>query len=587
MNRQARHRGPDGEGVAEFGRVGFGHTRLSIIDVSDGGHQPMSRHGAHITFNGEIYNYAELRAELETAGGVFQTRSDTEVLLAGMAKWGPEGLHRLKGMFAFAFYDERDRTVLFVRDRFGKKPLVYTRQDGVFYAASEAKQIFAAQRRRAQLNAASALRYLELGYMNGVEETFFSDVYEVPAGHYLRLEVDSGQAELIRWYDLSSNIHRSEDTYETARERVRELLKASVWRRHVADVEVGACLSGGIDSSSIVSLSSTLFPAKRLRTITSFSTEPGYDERQYSRAVAEKFAIERVEVEPRTETLWEPGLHAEVAFYQEQPLAGGSQLNEYRVFEAGHRLGLKVMLDGQGADEYFGGYGEFWVSAQFELLRRGRFGDFLAGVSARAEAQGRSYHATLLGFVSALRAKSQATSQPTNADWLKRHAPSESKRRQGWQHFRDLSLEELSRSSVPFQVHSEDRSAMRWSVESRLPFLDHDLVEYVLSLPTAFKCRRGVQKAILRDAVEELPVQVARRRDKVGFASPDARYFFANSASIKASLAEAAERLDAFVEPEALMQRFCHVVDQRSSYSPVFLRVLALDGLVRAFDASI
>jgi asparagine synthase (glutamine-hydrolysing) len=542
----------------------------------------MSRDAAHLTFNGEIYNYAELRNDLEAIGCRFRTRSDTEVLLATMIKWSVMGLDRLKGMFAFAYYDERDRAVYLVRDRFGKKPLVYMQHESGFYAASEAKQILAALQCRPTMNERMALRYLEFGHLNGTAETFFAGISEVPAGHYLRFDVDSGRTELVRWYDVSERIRSTDDTYGEAREKVRGLLAASVQRRHVADVDVGACLSGGIDSSSIVALSSILFRQKLLTTITSYSTDPGYDERHFSRSVAKTFGIEPIEINPPVSKLWQPEFQSELALYHEQPISGGSQLNEYFVFKKAHEYGLKVMLDGQGADEYFGGYGEFWLSAQLELLRNRHFGAFIAGLKARADAQKRSFHATLLNFVSA--ASARAPERNPESGWLKFRAGVEAPRRAGQQSFRKLSLEELSRSSVPFQLHSEDRSSMRWSVEARLPFLDHDLVEYVLSLPTEYKCRRGVQKAILRDAVRELPAEVAQRRDKIGFASPDAGSFFQNTAKIKDVLAAAVGRLERFVHADVIMSRFESIACRGSGYDSAIFRIMALDGWLRAFD---
>jgi asparagine synthase (glutamine-hydrolysing) len=583
MNRTASHRGPDGSGSAVFGPIGLGHVRLSIIDLSNGGHQPMSRGGLHISFNGEIYNYRELRQDLEALGEAFVTGSDTEVLLAVLAKWGMSGLERLKGMFAFALYDERSGTLHLVRDRFGKKPLLYAKVGNALYAASEAAQIYAALGTGPKVNSTVALRFLEYGYLNGTAETFFSGLFEVPAGHYLRHRIDGGETEIVQWYDLGAKVVPASANYDEAREKLRDLLIAAVRRRHVADVEIGICLSGGIDSSSIASLSSTLFPGKRLLSVTSYSDEPGFDERKFSRSVVRHFQLRSIEICPDTDDMWTPDKLRELGWYHGQPIPNGSHLNEYHVFRAAHEAGLKVMLDGQGSDEYFGGYGEFWLSAQLELLRAGRIAQLYAGLKARAEAVRLPFVSVLKGFVAAVL---RAARPPGRADWLKCHAAPEPPRSSGHKRFLELSLEELTHSSVPFQVHSEDRNSMRWSVESRLPFLDHELVEYVLGLPTEYKCLRGIQKKILRDAVSELPAEIAARRDKIGFASPDARTCLRNGAQIRSSLRDTLARLDSIANAGAVLRKFDGMIETQSNYHPMFFRLLSFDGWQRAFNAT-
>jgi asparagine synthase (glutamine-hydrolysing) len=579
MNEAAHHRGPDASDVLAVGNVGLGHTRLSIIDLTPGGAQPMSRRRCHITFNGEIYNYRELRTELIAAGEELSSQSDTEVLLVALNRWGMFALDRLRGMFAFAFLNEDEAALYLVRDRFGKKPLVYSRQDGRLLAASEAKQIHAAGGKPTQ-NRNAALRFLAYGELNGTAETFFEGILEVPAGHYLRVDLTSGEIELVRWYDLAKRVVQTTGTYGEACDAVRELLLTAVRRRHVADVPVGACLSGGIDSSSIVSLSATLFPHAALRTITTYSDGRGLDERRFSRAVAEKFGLCVIEVKPETQDIWLGEYLQEMGRFHDQPIAGGSQYNEYCVYKMARQQGLIVMLGGQGADEYFGGYGEFWFSAQLENLKHGRFGDFNEGLSARAEARGVSLKKTLALFLSSLWTNPR---RPPIPRWLKEQPEAAARRCDGRLPFTKLSIEELTISSVPFQVHSEDRNSMRWSIESRLPFLDHELVEYVLGLPTAYKCRKGVQKSLLRDAVSELPVEVSRRKDKIGFASPDALICFSQAARIRERLAGALDRMSAVVWQNEVLDAFDRMIADGSGYDPMFFRIISLDAWQQAF----
>jgi asparagine synthase (glutamine-hydrolysing) len=236
MNETVHHRGPDGRGIAVFGPVGLGHTRLAVIDLSDQGLQPMARGRHHITFNGELYNYTELRRDLQTKGHRFSTQTDTEVLLAALQHWGIDALNRLQGMFAFAWLNEIENAIYLVRDRFGKKPLVYSKSGSVFAAASEAKQIFAHDEFSPRLNLTKATEFLTFGNLNTTNDTFFEGIDEVGAGCLLRFDLSTFRLEQSRWYNIAERIVRQEDTYDTATERTRELLVNSIRRRHIADV---------------------------------------------------------------------------------------------------------------------------------------------------------------------------------------------------------------------------------------------------------------------------------------------------------------------------------------------------------------
>jgi asparagine synthase (glutamine-hydrolysing) len=231
MNRAVAHRGPDGDGISIVEAVGLGHTRLAIIDLSNRAAQPMARGRHHLTYNGEIYNFAEIRGDLEAAGRQFTTQSDTEVLLVALMHWGMAALDRLKGMFAFAYLNQEEGALYLVRDRFGKKPLAYSHAGGRLVAASEIKQILAVQP-SAGINMTSAMRFLEDSQTNESEYTFFNGIENVKAGHYLRLELRTGQIDIIQWYHLAAHIVPYQGgSYDDCRDKVRALLTAAATYR--------------------------------------------------------------------------------------------------------------------------------------------------------------------------------------------------------------------------------------------------------------------------------------------------------------------------------------------------------------------
>jgi asparagine synthase (glutamine-hydrolysing) len=587
MNAAAVHRGPDGTGVLCTGSVGLGHTRLSIIDVGERSNQPMTRHRRHIVFNGEIYNYIELRRELERRGHIFTTSSDTEVLLIALLEWGQAALDRLSGMFAFVYFDEVSGQVWAVRDRFGIKPLVHARVGNVVLFASEPKQILATEFLPPVLNRETAFSYLAKGTLNTDAATFFKGIEEIRPGEIVVVDLAVGVVRSSTWYSLAERIRPSRMSYGAATEEVRARLKTSIMRHHRSDVPLGACLSGGIDSSAIVMLSRTLFPDQKLTTISTFSRNFGYDERQFSRRVADASDVTSVEIEVDTQRVWDPDFLEEFGYYHDQPLLGGSHYNEYLVFKAARENGLKVMLDGQGSDEYFGGYGEFWFSAQIELLRAGRIKCFLEGMSGNAASTGRSLANEVLMFCRTLLNANKGGPPaigPMGEPWLRSKVE---QTRVGFRDFRQLSLSQIATTSIPYQLHSEDRNSMRWSVESRVPFLDHDLVEFVINLPTEFKVGKGYRKRILRDAVPELPRLISQRKDKIGFASPDSIALRSKAKVVHEYLRSATRELSDFVDGDVIIRAFEAMMIRHHWYDPVFLRVIALDAWRRAFRAEV
>jgi asparagine synthase (glutamine-hydrolysing) len=562
--RLARHRGPDDEGYllwrqggaariyagAETGdasrrmhgletlpdvadwQVAFGHRRLSIIDLSPAGHQPMlhAPSGLAISFNGELYNYLELREELSKAGHEFHTQTDTEVILVAWAAWGPECLHRFNGMFAFSLLDTRAGALHLARDRFGVKPLYWTRLGEQLAFASEIKQLRALPGFAPQIDQSTARDYLATGWLDHSRHTFDENIQRLSGGEraVVRLDAPVPAPEVIRWYELKPEAWRGADA--EAPERCRELLRDSVRLRLRSDVPLGTCLSGGLDSSAIVCLIKQLQQNEGLtngqRTVTVRYDNERFDEWPHAAKVIAHTGADPVQIWPTVERLQSE--LDQILWHLDEPHGSTSQFNQWCVFGAAAGAGLKVMLDGQGGDEQLAGYGGSTVTAMLAgLLRRGRWSAFVSEVNALRQKNGR---AALAQALLATRNLAPAMDYLLPADWsfaaakplwLRLDAPT----RQPTRPPRDLT-ESLQRQILfaPLSVHLryEDRLSSAWSVESRLPFLDYRLVEFLLGLPERLKLRGGRSKVVLREALRGvIPEEIRERKDKMGFVAPE------------------------------------------------------------------
>lgn len=547
MMKLVDHRGPDDEGflgLHGFGetplhwkenspssgpdlRIALGHRRLSVIDLSDAGRQPMSDPSGrlHLVYNGEIYNHPELREELKERGHLFRTRTDTEVLLAAWLEWGEDCLQRFNGMFAFVLMDARDRRLYAVRDRFGIKPLYYqvTSTGGIVFA-SEIKQFTALDDWAPRLNGQRCYDYLAWALTDHTEETCFEGVRQVPPGGIIWASSDDAGSkptvETRRWYQLPAQA--IEVSLEESAGETRRLLTDSVRLRLRSDVTVGSCLSGGIDSSSIVCLIDRLSEEASAPPKTFTARFPGdvIDEGQWSSLVSENTRTTPVQVLPRPDEVVSslPGL----VWMQDEPFGSTSIFAQSEVFRSARANGVTVMLDGQGADEQFAGYDTFVKN----YLR------YLRGNDRRSELR-RELSATRAWRGSSLRSL---------ADWLKPFS-ADNRDKPEWLDLqklgatpndlfdslgsRDCKTEDLARTMIENRnlqmlLRWEDRNSMAHSVEARVPFLDHRLVEYVLSTPGEHRLKGGITKKLLREAMKGIvPDPILDRRDKLGFATPE------------------------------------------------------------------
>ena len=539
------HRGPDGSGIWTAPGVGLGHRRLSIIDIA-GSPQPMLTPDRRIavTYNGEIYNFAEIRQELEGKGHVFVTAGDTEVILAAWRQWGPDCLSRFNGMFAFALYDADHDALFLARDRLGVKPLHYAElSDGVLIFASELKGLLAYPRMRREVSPQAVEDFLAFGYVPD-DASLVEGVKKLPAGHYLVVRRGYPVPQPVQWWDVDFSNPVS-TPLKTLEEEMVERLRAAVRSRMVADVPLGAFLSGGVDSSAVVAFMAEA-SRQAVRTCSIGFSEAGHDETAYAKTVADRFATDH---RTRTVEAADFALIDTLADAFDEPFADASALATYRVCELA-REKVTVALSGDGADELFAGY------------RRHKF--FAAEERARGLLPGRAQAAVgLLGDVypkldwapRALRAKTtlqalgrsgeeayaDAVSATSSAVRSSLYSP-EFRRVLSGHRAEDRYVaamknaparDSLSRAQyadlkiwLPGDILTKvDRTSMAVSLEAREPLLDHRLVEFAARLPVKARLHRGTGKYLMKRALRtRLPDDILYRQ-KMGFVTPVSAWF--------------------------------------------------------------
>jgi asparagine synthase (glutamine-hydrolysing) len=558
------HRGPDDQGFLSWreataatlghaaealpdGRVGLVHRRLSIIDLAPTGWQPMrDESGAQaLIFNGEIYNYRELRDDPGLADVAWRGGSDTEVLVALLARDGLAALPKLTGMFALAWLDMAGRRLVLARDPFGIKPLHYVWRDGVFAFASELTPLLEIGAARRLVDCRAVYRYLRHAVTNAGGETLFADIREVPPGHALSVPLDDPGAFRLAPFWTPPVDRRWRGTAAEAAEALRALLARSVALHMRADVPVAATLSGGIDSSGIVAAMRQAAPDRMLPVFTFSAPGAPTDERPWAETLARAARADLRIVDPDGEAL-AADLDGLIAL-QEQPFQTSSIWAQARVFRAVRAAGFKVVLDGQGADELLGGYPVFRAARLHALLRRGRVDKALALLRAAGPGQ-----ATLLlqALARVLPDRwrdmaRRAIGRPLLPAWLDAryfsgHAQPPAIDIAAPPLRQDL-VEAIALTSLPMLLRYADRSAMAVSLENRTPYLTIDLAEFALSLPDDLLIGDdATTKPTLRRALRGLvPDPILDRRDKIGFATPEAAWF-AGSPALRALVADSA-----------------------------------------------
>jgi len=570
MTEVMAHRGPDDTGYVLFegapwnptpfrtlnrgieGRpfpLGFGHRRLSIIDLTEAGHQPMGSDDGTlwIVHNGEVYNYVEIRDQLQGKGYRFGSNTDTEVILNAYCEWGEDCLDRFNGMWAFAIWDGRRKRLFCARDRLGIKPFYYFRDGRRLVFASEIKAILEDRDIPRGANHQIVMDYLIHGFMDHTDETFFEGIRQLPPAHYLTLE-KGGHGDwrltIRRWWDLPIN-----DEGRTARLLEDEeyantfygLLEDSVRLRLRSDVPIGTCLSGGLDSSSIVCIANKLIfdhglveralVGERQKTFSSCFEEGEYDEREFIEEVIAHTGVEANYTFPKGEDLIDE--IQGIIWHQDEPFGSTSVFAQWSVMKAAAGRKVKVLLDGQGGDELMGGYDIHFFSHVADLIRSLRFKGLLEELDGYSRYHGYSKYAGLrygLGLLMPSRVKEflrfllgRRAPRWVGRDFVRFYRDV----REPPDRFRNIvdryGYLLLTQGTLPSFLRYEDRNSMANSIEARVPFLDHRLVEFLFSVPPSQKLRKGMTKFILRNCMKGiLPEKVRRRMDKMGFVTPEA-----------------------------------------------------------------
>jgi asparagine synthase (glutamine-hydrolysing) len=588
------HRGPDDYGYFYHNNFAFGHRRLSIIDLSQGGHQPMISENLSIVYNGEIFNYIELRKELQTLGHAFKTESDTEVILVAYKEWGIRAFDKLNGMWAFAIADTLKNEILLCRDRYGIKPLYYCQTKNYFLAGSEIKQFTALEEFEPILNKEVAVNFLVNGLLNYSTSTFFEGVNELRPGSFLQYNLSNHSQKVTVWYDLRKKINPNRDTYLEATFKLRSLLIDSIKLRMRSDVPVGCCLSGGLDSSSIVSvIKSHELEPPWFSTITACFNDERHNEQPYSDTVTEMTGFKSHKIFPELKDLFNKGQMDTMIYHHDQPFSGGTHFLEFCVYKAARQLNLTVMQGGQGPDEYLGGYDDYYYAYATECLRKFRLKKFFDFFNERSANLGVHFGQELIAYIRSvfwisLSGKIKSALGINSFTWLS--TPYQLLAKNALVYYRNgsikgLSLNQMMYNSLPYQMHSEDRNSMLFSVESRLPFLDHRLVEYGIALPSHYKLRKGVTKRVLRDAVSELPESIRERKHKMGFVSPDAEWLVSQAPEVRKQLKEAIVNSGFFTVD--LLINFDRFVEGEANFSPLFFRAIALNRFLKIFSMKV
>ncbi|HQN18044.1 MAG TPA: asparagine synthase (glutamine-hydrolyzing) [Syntrophobacteraceae bacterium] len=551
LSEPIKHRGPDDYGWCVSGPMGvyrgqsrpgplssqviLVHRRLAILDLSEAGRQPMATilRDYAIVHNGEIYNYLELRAELEKLGYVFCSQTDTEVLLYGYVEWGVDVLRRSVGMFAFAILDRRARKLILARDFFGIKPLYYTRCRDGFAFASEIKPLLNLPGVSRKVNPHRLYEYLRSGLTDHGSETLFADIHQVPAAHYLELSLDNPcDVQPKRFWEIDPG-RRCELPFAQAAQRLREIFLESVQFHLRSDVPVGAALSGGIDSSSIVMAMRHINPDQTIHTFSYLADDPVLNEERWvdiigasAQTIVHKVASEPEQLIADLEHLVEA---------QGEPFGSTSIYSQHRVFQAARSAGIKVMLDGQGADELLGGY-EFYTAARIaSLLEQGKWGDAFRLWHKSSQIPRKNRLWQYLGkflfpfsLQDGLRCLIGREMWPAwlNRSWFVARGVAMEGHSYGTDVLREELIRTLVRTSLPMLLRYEDRNSMAYSIESRVPFLTPQLVEFVLSLPEEhIIAADGTSKAVFRKAMRGIvPDAVLDRNDKIGFETPEKQW---------------------------------------------------------------
>lgn len=552
MNTLISHRGPDGEGYYYYQNIGFGHRRLAILDLSEHGHQPMFYLSKYvITYNGEIYNFLEIKQELLLKGYSFISECDTEVILAAYDFWGEDCVTKFNGMWSFAIHDTTKDLIFCSRDRFGVKPFYYNETSESFKFGSEIKQLLNKEGPNFG-NKDLIAHYLLTGMHDHDDRTFFEGILKLPPSHNLIYNLKSNTKEIKRYYSIP--VLKNATNYE-------ELLISSVKFRLRSDVKVGTCLSGGLDSSTIASIASGIYLKEsktNFNAIHARSSEASTDESAFANIVATHSSMNLHTITPKVEDF--KSSIKEVVTTQEEPFGGPSIFMQYFVMKEAKNIGCKVMLDGQGGDETLLGYKRYYSPILINLFMHLGFFSALKQIKSMSGNIVFLLLKTLFSFIARpcfvrlkvfkLKRKSfwfKDSEFPLSFpyfDELNRHSLN----------LLEFQKSEIFKTNLQALLRYEDKNSMKHGVEARLPYLDYRVVESALNLPVVKKYNNGWTKFELRTICEKfLPSRIAWRKDKLGFDAPDRSWL------------ENLEEVKPYISKSKLLKHFT-LIDQLNAF---------------------
>jgi asparagine synthase (glutamine-hydrolysing) len=515
MGERLAHRGPDGQGMKICGSMGLVHRRLAIIDLTDEGLQPMTNEDGALwlVFNGEIYNYIELREELLAKGHRFHSQSDTEVILHAYEEWGEACLSRFNGMWAFALWDGNRECLFCARDRLGIKPFYYTTTGGSFLFASEIKALLAHPDAGRKPDDRALGTFLAWGVLDHSDRTMFDNIFQLRPAHAMTV-TPAGPRQQVRYWKakVSPAVHSAADDKKEASRFLDTLREAA--RIHLrSDVAIGTCLSGGIDSSTLTALINDIIrkeaPAsvgERQKTYSAVFSDRRFDESRFIDEIVAATGVDAHRIEPSPEQLRDD--IDRLVWIQDEPFGSLSIYAQYCVMRLA-KENVKVVLDGQGADELLAGYLAYQGSYLGTLLHSFRWLTALKELAGSISHHGGFFRSA----IQQLRARRRRrTLIRCDAESVARYNGT----------LDQVLYRELTSTNLPSLLHYEDRNSMAFSIESRVPFLDYRFVEYVASLPLDQKIQNGITKVCLRRAIRGIvPESIRCRMDKMGFVTPE------------------------------------------------------------------
>ena len=590
--------------------LAFGHRRLSILDLTPAGHQPMTfKNGRYwIVYNGEIYNFKEIKRDLEKSGHKFTTSSDTETILAAYSEWGEACLNRFVGMWAFAIYDRVKNEIFLARDRYGIKPFYYYfTSSGDFYFSSEIKQFTVLDGWQSKINPGRSYDQLIYSFTDHTDDTMFAGVHQLPGGSYFKSPIDflqptpCGKLSFKKWYLLKRSPFKG--SFIEAADIFRTYFETSVKEHLYADVPVGTALSGGLDSSSIVCEVNRILKANGTdtlqKTFSSCSNQERYSEKKWMDIIISNTRVDAYFVYPQLKSVFE--ITPDILWYHDEPYQSQSAFLSYNVFKMAQSNSVKVLLNGQGADEYLGGYGQFTIARYANMIKHLRLSILLTDIKNMQIVNPVSKSTLFRGLVAHLLPtfiQRGLTKIQSSSDHVKSIINTKKIGSNIVHPYNNIpvsynSVPEISEhltfyTTLPKYLHWEDRNSMANSVEARVPFLDHRLVEFTYNLPDDFLEKDGITKRVMREAMTGLlPEQTRNRRDKMGFTTPEEHWVRNENPKVfRSKISEAITVSNGIIKPEAL-KYFDNVVSGRLPFDYTYWRIILFSEWIKRFQIKI